>query len=175
VRYFVVSSLVLLGIGAILYYRHSRPRLSAVSFQDCYNVRLLETDLSKHYGFGCTEILKGECNTFEARSTFHAWMKDLWIRIWRPRGKVFEVNVFHKGPSRFSVTAEFEESRIVVIYLRSEAESLAAAEFWVRTFKEQFPDAPLDRIIRPWEDEELGKGGTRSEVQRRAQTIRLPQ
>lgn len=173
-KYFVLSGLLLLVASAFIWYRVSRSKISDLSFQNSYNVISLENELSNQYGFRCVEISRGECITIEGRSAIQAYLKEWWHRTFNSRTKVFEVNVFQNGAARFSVTAEFGESRVVAIYLMGEPASLAAAESWKRKFGEAYPDAPLDPVIRPLIDDELGKPGTASDVRRRAETIRLP-
>jgi len=77
-------------------------------------------------------------------------LKDYFYKIFPPAATVFEERRYGKGSATFSVTAEFEGSKIVQLYLKTEPEALAAAECWKTVFMEKYPAAPLDSAIYHW-------------------------
>lgn len=174
-KYLISICVTIIALIGIAYYRYSLPlQVSTVSFNDCYDVKLIEQSLSAQFGFKCDQVLTGESTTIQARSTFQARVKEVWYRIRRSPTKIFEVRVFHNGSSRFSVTAEFEQSKITTVYVKAEPESMSAAEFWSRSFRRQFPSAPFNSAIMPMKNEYLGGLSSRGEAKTRIESIPLP-
>lgn len=160
---------------AVACHRYFRPiNIRETTFHDLYDLRELAQALRQQYGYECNQILIGESRTIKARSAFQARMKEIWYQIRRPPAKAFDVSIYRNNLAQFSVTAEFDGPSVVAIYLKATTESRPAAEFWIRAFRTQFPNAPLDPEIRAMQDPQPGQFDSPDEVNRRAQTIPLP-